>query len=447
VTYTHYLFFRKMMILIWLVNALFVKNLVQGIPAIPADSFVESIGINAHWSDPNIYTRNYTSLKEKLGESGIRYIRDGAHDGNYTVANDLHRSFGIKTNIVTGRRPSSPFPAPIDPSKVAVELSEIKRNGLSVVASLESPNEYDLEHGSDPDWIQTIQNFSALLYIQAKADDQLKHVPIIGPSLTTEQAYESVGDRDQYIDYANLHLYQGRRWPGYNESSNQGYGSITWFFNHLARHQTPSGKPIQATEAGYHNGFSNGSLSEEAEGKYIIRMYAEFFRRGIVRTYKYELVDEDNKHGQEAAFGILRSNMSEKPAFRAIKSLISILSDKGPIFTPNSLDFTLTGNINNTRDILFQKRDNDFYLMVWLEVPSWNLTTNIDLYPPPQEVMVNLQNNSSISSATLYTFNNTADMNTYILPIHNNQIVLNATDKISILKLTNKKKPSIISKC
>ena len=85
--------------------------------------------------------------------------------------------------------------------------------------------------------------------------------------------------------------------------------------------------------------------------------------------------------------------------------------------------------------------------MVWLEVPSWNLTTNIDLYPPPQEVMVNLQNNSSISSATLYTFNNTADMNTYILPIHNNQIVLNATDKISILKLTNKKKPSIISKC
>lgn len=428
-----------MRIFIWLINVLLTRNVAEGIPAISADSFVESIGINAHWSDPNIYTRNYTSLRAKLGESGIRYVRDGAHDGNYTVANDLYRSFGIKTNIVTGRRPESPYPAPIDPTKVEVELSEIKANGLAVAASLEAPNEYDLEHGSDPDWVTNIQNFSARLYIQAKADDQLKHLPIIGPSLTTEQAYELVGNRDQYIDYANLHLYQGRRWPGYNESNNSTYASITWFIIHLARHQSPSGKGIQATEAGYHNEISNGSISEEAEGKYILRMYAEFFRNRIVRTYKYELVDEDNKHGKEAAFGILRSNMSEKAAFRGIKSLISILTDKGPTFPLDSLDLTVTGDINNTRSILFQKRDRDFYFMVWLEVPSWDLIANIDLYPPPQEIILNLPNNSHISNATLFAFNNTANLDTYDLPINNNQIIFNATDKISIIKLTNVK--------
>lgn len=426
-----------MIILIWFINVILVL-VGQAIPAIPADFFVESIGVNAHWSDSNIYTRNYSTLKAKLGESGIRYIRDGAYDGNYTVANDLYRSFGIRTNIVTGRRPSSPYPAPVDPSKVEVELNEIKTNGLAAAVSLEAPNEYDLEHGSDPDWVKTIQNFSALLYMKAKADEMLKHLPVIGPSLTTEQAYEAVGDWDPYIDYANLHLYQGRRWPGYNTSESSGYGSITWFFDHLARHQTPSGKPVQATEAGYHNQISNGNISEEAEGKYIIRMYAEFFRRGVVRTYKYEFVDEDNKHGKEAAFGLLRSNISEKPAFRAVKNLITILADKASNFTPNSFNYTLTGNINNTRQILFQKRDHDFYLMIWLEVPSWDLTANIDLYPPPQEVMLTLLNNPTIFTATLYAFDNSADVHSSILPIDNNRMIWNATDKISIVKLSNR---------
>ena len=424
-------------VLIWITTAISIVT-AQGVPAIPADSFVESIGVNAHWSDPNIYTYNYTGLKAKLGESGIRYVRDGTHQTNYTTANDLYHTFGIRTNVVTGRRPTSPYPAPLDPSKIDDELNEIKTNALMAAVLLEAPNEYDLEHGSDTDWVRTIQNFSCLLYIKAKADASLRHLSVIGPSLTSEQAYEAVGDLDQYIDYANLHLYQWRRWPGNNGSGDSGYGTITWFFDHEARYQSPSGKSIQATEAGYNNMILNGGISEEAEGKYTIRMFAEFFRRGIVRTYKYELVNENNKRGREGIFGLLRSDLSEKPAFRAVKNLITILTDKGSDFTPGSLNYTFNGNTNNTRQILFQKRNYDFYLMVWLEVPSWDMAASIDLYPPPQEVVLTLLNNYNISyNATLYVFNNSADMNTSILPINNNQVTLNVTDKISIVKLSN----------
>jgi hypothetical protein len=92
--------------------------------------------------------------------------------------------------------------------------------------------------------------------------------------------------------------------------------------------------------------------------------------------------------------------------------------------------------VNNVRQTLFQKRDGDFYLMVWLEVPSWDVNTNTDLYPPPQEVLLTLLYNHNISSATLYAFNNTADVNTSILPINNNQVVLSVTDKINIIKLS-----------
>jgi hypothetical protein len=356
---------------------------------------------------------------------------------NYTTANDLYHSLGIKTNIVTGHRCVHPN-WPLNLSQIDEVLDEIKTQALAVAVSLEAPNEYDLSHGSDTDWIRRIQNYTSLLYTKVKADELLQHLPVIGPSLTSEEAYEAVGNEDPFIDYGNLHLYQGRRWPGNNGSGEHGYGSITWFFNYLVRFQSPSGKVIQATEAGYHNLVLLGGISEEAEGKYTARMYAEFFRRGIVRTYKYELVNEENKRGKEGIFGLLRSDISEKPAFRAIKNLITILNDKGPDFSPDSLNYVFDGSVDDMKQILFQKRNGDFYLMIWLEVPSWDTNTNIDLYPPPQQVLLTLLNNHNISSATLYAFNNTADINTFMLPINNNQVTLNVTDKINIIKLTNR---------
>lgn len=407
----------------------------QGILATPADTFVESIGVNTHWGYPNVYTQNYTALKAKLGECGIRYLRDGTNAQTYVRAMDLYQSLGIRTNMLTGRR-SGPYPAPLDPSKLDGELNEIKTQALNATVSLEAPNEYDLSHGPDPDWVGSIKNYSYLLYTKAKADDLLKHLPVIAPSMTSEQTYKAVGDCDDYIDFVNLHMYQSDRWPGTTGWGDHGYGSITWFLDWLVPYQSPSGKPIQATEAGYNNDIPSGGLSEEAEGKYTIRMLAEYFRRGITRTYKYELVNE-GQTGREGVFGLLRNDISEKPAFRAMKNLIGILSDRGPDFTPDSLNYVFDGSVNDIRHVLFQKRDGDFYLMIWLELASWDVNKNVDLYPPAQGVLLTLLNDHNISNATLYAFNNTADVDTSDLLINNNQISLHITDKINIVKLSN----------
>ncbi len=145
----------------------------------------------------------------------------------------------------------------------------------------------------------------------------------------------------------------------------------------------------------------------------------------------------EGQTGREQVFGLLRNDLSEKPAFRAVKNLIGILGDKGPDFTPTSLNYVLDDSVNNIRQIIFQKRDGDFYLMVWLEVPSWDVDANVDLYPSVQEVLLTLLNNHNILSTTLYAFNSTADVNTSVLPINNNQVVLNVTDKINIVRLSN----------
>ncbi len=408
----------------------------QNTTAFPADSFVESIGVNTHWSYQGVYIDKYSELKAKLAEAGIRYVRDHTNPASYVRAIDLYESLGIKTITLTGRYKSGPGPHSLDPTQIEEELSELKAQALITVDSLEGPNEYDLEHGPDTNWVENLKNYTIVLYKTAKADEKLRNIPITAPSLTSLNAFETIGDLDPYIDYVNIHPYFGGEWPDYPGWGENGSYSINWFLNYLAPRQSPSGKRIQATETGYHNYLPHGGASEEADGKYMARTFMEFFRRGIYRTYKYELVNQ-NITEQEGNFGFLRADLSEKPSFRAVKNLIAILSDKGPKFEVGSLNYILNGSIDNVRQILFQKRNGDFYLVVWLEVPSFDTKTKTDLYPPAQSLLLTVQGVSKISNATLYAFNNTSDVNTASLSINNNQINFNATDKISIIKLSS----------
>ena len=280
-------------------------------------------------------------------------------------------------------------------------------------------------------WVVSFQD----LFNKAKADSALRHLPIIGPSFTSPGAYRDVGDLDPFIDQANIHAYQSDRWPGNGGWGDNGYGSLSWVFNDIVRWQTPSGKPVQSTECGYHNEYAHDGLSEEADGKYTARMYAEFFRRGITRSFKYELVDQ-GRYYKEETFGLLRNNLSEKPSFRAIKNLIRVLTDKGPQFATSPLDYTINGNTDNLRQILFQKRNGDYFLMLWLEVPSWEVHADVDLYPPPQDVTLTFPSGYGIKGAVWYTLNNNADLITSTPTITNeNTLSVSVTDKISILQV------------
>ncbi|UJR06765.1 hypothetical protein I4U23_011052 [Adineta vaga] len=406
------------------------------ITAFQADSFVESIGVNTHWAFKGVYANNYTEIRIKLAESGIRYVRDGTFSPIiFTRANDLYNNFGIKTNMLTGRWVPGSWPAPLDPTQIDSELDAIKTSALQTVASIEAPNEYDHPntHGPDTDWLSTIKNYSILLYNKVKADPVLNKFSVIGPSFVNYEAYRAMGNSDSFIDYGNQHIYYWTYWPGFHGYDSNGTRSIDWYLNYLAREQSPSGKLVQTTETGHTNFIEVGGVSEEADGKYTLRILAEFFRRGIYRTYKYELVDQALPDG-EGFFGLLRNNLTEKPSFRAVKNIISLLSDKGASFTPSTLSYSLTGNSNNVRQLLFQKRNGEFYLMVWIEVSSWDVRGKFDLYPPPQPLQLSFQNNHDFGIAILYTFNNNADLEISNLVISNNQIHFNATDKISIIR-------------
>ena len=200
-------------VIIWIISIISVIG-TQAVPAIPADSFVESICVNTHLHG-SIYVANYTELRTKLGEAGIRYIRDETYPATYGPVMDLYRTLGIKINMLFGRGPSGPLP-PFNLSNIEEEINQMKAQVLPAVITIENPNEYDISHGSDVHWISRIRNYTQILYTKVKADEILKSLPIIGPSLTSTQAYQDVGDLDQYIDHPNLHIYQ-QYWPGFND--------------------------------------------------------------------------------------------------------------------------------------------------------------------------------------------------------------------------------------
>jgi hypothetical protein len=123
------------------------------------------------------------------------------------------------------------------------------------------------------------------------------------------------------------------------------------------------------------------------------RLYLDYFRRGIARTFAYELIDEhpDPQHvNAEASFGLLRNDLSEKPAFVSLKRLIALLRDPGPAFTPKRLRYAIEGAPSDLRRLLLQKRDGSYYLALWQADSVWDPAADRSLDPRGHEVRLDL---------------------------------------------------------
>ena len=82
------------------------------------------------------------------------------------------------------------------------------------------------------------------------------------------------------------------------------------------------------------------SLNQTVFAKYAPRLYLEYFRRGIARTFLYEFVDEVHGHRRRPGKELrptLQQRLAPKPAYTALKSLIGLLKEPGASFVPGNL--------------------------------------------------------------------------------------------------------------
>jgi hypothetical protein len=157
-------------------------------------------------------------------------------------------------------------------------------------------------------------------------------------------------------------------------------------------------KPWWVTETGYYTaprattGVYQPGVSEGAQGKYVPRLYLDYFNAGIVHTSVYEIIDEHvSQADAEANYGLLRNDGSPKPAYTAMKNMLNLLADPGAAFTPtSSLSYTLAGATPTIRQALFQKRDGRFYLVLWNDVLVYNVSSKSDVSNATVPVTVQL---------------------------------------------------------
>ena len=120
--------------------------------------------------------------------------------------------------------------------------------------------------------------------------------------------------------------------------------------------------------------------SEALQAKYLPRLYAEYFRLGLKRAYLYQLLDSDQDptgRDPEAGFGLLRYDLSERPAFQAVAALTQLLARRtGPgSAVPLTLQLTLTvtgsgdfPDASRVHHLLLRRADGSLLLMLWHEV-------------------------------------------------------------------------------
>jgi hypothetical protein len=348
-------------------------------PAHAADSFVESIGVNTHTLFTGTpYATRFDAVKQRLIELGVHHVReDLALDDpdQYRSLNEL-ASAGIRSNLIMG-----------DPGNGEAGLDElvatVREQLPSAVDAVEGPNEYSTRGG--PNWRSDLIAYQQRLYAAIKGDPALSSLPVIGPSIVHgDQA--ALGDVSSSLDYGTMHSYPNGAMPEENLSSQ------------LAQAALNSGaKPVMATETGYNTAVgSSGELkpvSEEAMATYIPRLFLEYFGRGVARTYSYELLNEFPDPGStepESNFGLLRNDLSPKPAFTALRNTIWILSDPGTPFVPESLDYTLEGDLSDLHKVLLEKRDGSYYLALWRGSEVWDPASRTPVAAPEKAVKVSL---------------------------------------------------------
>ena len=396
--------------------------------ATQADAFVDSIGINTHltYTDTLYYTQWSTILSE-LQSSGIRHVRDGFYDwpssSVFVTRHQALASAGIKTDYVV----------PLSGNTTSSVLQSFSSR-VKDMEAIEAPNECDAGTNCGGGGTVGINNVVAFLPTLTAAGSAL-NLPVLAPSFTLASSYIAAGDLSSKVTYNNLHVYFGGRNPestgwGDSDSSRNGYGSLAWWLDQ--GNVDAANVTSMITESGYISYSKVNApytIPTSVEASYIPRTLLLAYNKGVKRTYMYEMIDEVSSVG----YGLLAADLSEKPAFTAVKNLIGVLTDAGSTFTAGSLSYSIAGASSSLNHTLLQKRDGSFWLVLWSEQSSYNPATNSTVAVIPQTI--NLICPGSVKPKQVITLNKTGALTSTRVSGRSNSIELSISDQVTIVQI------------
>lgn len=159
-----------------------------------------------------------------------------------------------------------------------------------------------------------------------------------------------------------------------------------------------------------------GNFSEEMHASFLMNIYLCQFKRGWSNTAIYILRDRVDEDPINITYGMFRGDNTKRPAADCIRNITTILADNVQATTnPGILTYAIPNQPSVVHDLLLQKSNGKYYLIVWGEKYSGgkvNATVQFDkkmkkvnIYNPrvSAEVEQTLENTDAITMT--YTTN------------------------------------------
>lgn len=368
----------------------------------------DAIGLNTHLNYiGTVYDLHYEDIiKPRLVELGTKHIRD--HLGDEKINSryiELAHNYDIKLLILNNE----------DGNDMADTKAEVKRlNQINpdkpIVDLIEAANERD--NGWKQDWTRLGDYMNSFWKIY-KEDPQTASIPLVGPSFanTRESAIhlaENCKNVSLTMDLGNLHAYSGF----FPESPIAGGWGIS-FAKAIESYRSLCGdKPIIETESGYKS--SEGmdghpAVSERTAAKYSPRLILSRLNAGVQKLYLYQLINDVED------FGLLNNDGTPRLQYNALKNFIHLMADEGDAFETGNLSYGLGGDLADIHQMLFQKRNGNFMLVLWQGINgSANGTQNndyVDINNPDKKITLKLEQKASTVNVYRPSFDKVPDGN------------------------------------
>ncbi len=458
---------------------------ITTVQAASTSEFLNSIGVACHFDYSWTPYNNFPEVEALLVQSGIRNVRDGGTNPTAVSSFRAVHNDGIDVTWVMdpidGVAPTSAYWTAPPHYTLPSFLENVL--GTNTISAIEISNEIDIFYGSkkwhplDQDYLSDNPKASNYWgsYIQSlvqdtsavvRQDPALASIPLIGTSFGGTWAGVPAGAFYSFVDQGAIHpyMYRGNAAvtdpPAYDGllqyfvQSTETSVLIDEYPTALTNFDYPyqngnQQKPLVATETGYYTGRAPYSIDELTHAKYIPRVFAEFFRHSIAKTFVYEFVDEGMDGGMENSFGLVRGDLTPKPAYTALQSMIGLLQDSGGPFSPAKLTYGFVPSpdqsytrLQYAHDLLLEKSDGDWFLLFWHDISDASRVTSYrdpvngtDPDMTPESLPIEITLPADIMKATLYTYDGNWKLQPSTVPINGSRILVQASDELSILRL------------
>jgi len=375
----------------------------KGATAVAAADFLNSIGANS------AIARRGESLEKTIECArylGLRWFRSGIEDlRDIQAFIELHRQAGVRFSWCPGSG-GSDLPRLLETARVLAA-----EGALLAFEGPNEPNNWGITYqgeaggGKASSWM-AVAKYQRDMYEAVKADPVLKDYPVWSISevgaqkdnvglqflVIPEGAETLMPAGTRYADYAVCHNYiyhpnspgieDNKTWNAADSSSacrvDGLYGNYgrTWArkFPGYSEEQLLN-LPRVTTETGTTIG---SVVTEEIHALNLMSMYLAQFKRGWSHTSVYLLRDRVDEAGNQK-FGFYRPDYTRRKAAVYLHNLTTILADDDAPKELGALDYSIANQPTTVHDLLLQKSDGRFALVVWGERVRGSDEVTVDL--------------------------------------------------------------------